>query len=68
MLYGEQEDCKVYSLHVKDLSQKIHCGQTIHHTETRFGLNILVFSISATLCINDMGRVLATPRIVDSGE
>ncbi len=67
-MYCEQEDCKVYSLHVKDHSQKIHCGQTIHHIETRFGLNILVFSISATLRINDTGRVLAAPRIVESGE
>jgi hypothetical protein len=67
-MYCEQEDCKVYSLHVKDLSQKIRCGQTIHHIETRFGRNILVFSISATLRINDTGSLLATPRIVDSGE
>jgi hypothetical protein len=44
-MYCEQEDSKVYSLHVKDLSQKIRCGQTIHHIETRFGLNILVFSM-----------------------
>jgi hypothetical protein len=69
MLYGEQEDCTMYSLHVKDLLQKIRCRQTIHHyLETRFAPNISAFSISATLRINDTGRVLATPRNVDSRE
>jgi hypothetical protein len=53
-MYCEQEDCTVYSLHVKDLLQKIQCRQTTHHyIETRFAPNISVFSISATHRVND---------------